>query len=88
MTFPELRRLGVIVLPVLLGGGCAGDDPALLQTCAAADGRGNLYEATNIQMLDALESATPALPAAAGTLSDHRACHVVPTKGALPRKTG
>ncbi|MBL8668483.1 MAG: hypothetical protein JNM48_13585 [Rhodospirillales bacterium] len=57
MTFPELRRLGVIVLPVLLGGGCAGDDPALLQTCAAADGRGNLYEATNIQMLDALESA-------------------------------
>lgn len=57
MTLCDLRRLGVLVLPVLLSGGCAGGSTALLQACTVADGGGNLYEATNVEMLDAMESA-------------------------------
>ncbi len=57
MTVSELRRLGVLVLPVLLSTGCAGGNTALFQACTAADGRGNLYEATNVETLDAIESA-------------------------------
>ena len=57
MFFSVMARLGVLALLLLLGA-CAGDDDlSLMQTCGAADGRGNVYEATNPEMLDALEGA-------------------------------
>jgi hypothetical protein len=47
-----------ILAVALFLGGCAGDDLALMQNCRVADGRGNVYEATNMEMMDALEDAT------------------------------
>ncbi|HYN39853.1 MAG TPA: hypothetical protein VES39_11440 [Rhodospirillales bacterium] len=59
MSFPIVAATAVLMLAPLLGG-CAGDGDdgfALMQVCRAMDGRGNVYEASDMEMLDALEQA-------------------------------
>lgn len=56
MSIAVMARLGGLGL--LLVGGCSGGaDVSLMQACGAVDGRGNVYQAANPEMLDALEQA-------------------------------
>lgn len=55
MSIAAMARLGGLAL--LLAGCSSSGDVSLLQTCAAVDGRGNVYQATNQEMLDSLEQA-------------------------------
>ena len=55
MSITVMARLGGLAL---LLAGCSGSgDVSLMQTCAAVDGNGNVYQAANPEMLDALEQA-------------------------------
>ena len=57
MTLPTFPVAAGLVLILALGG-CAGrGDTALRQACRAEDGRGNAYEASSLEMLDAVEDA-------------------------------
>lgn len=57
MPIAIMARLGGLGLLTLLAGCSSGGDVSLMQTCSAVDGPGNVYQATDPEMLDALEQA-------------------------------
>ena len=57
MSLPTTAVTAGLLLVLTLGG-CAGDgDDALRHVCRAEDGRGNVYQASDFEMMDALEDA-------------------------------